>query len=442
MFLPLFAGLVCWAGPDEALEVQRQVPDLEQRDVAGFPRGPYLNHFYRRHRAAWGQQSAIHVAHGAAHDVANRTPPAQHGEADRRFDERMTRLVHRAPKNGPVMETYGPAVSQWAWPLYRTIDWTHVLHEQTYDILADADIDWEDKKAWTDRAVREYLERQADARSPAPLDVTMRRAGVMMKPYFGYFRNRFPASAQFFFAAHWWHPAVYEAMMVSGNGRAQDDAVTAIGELLEGTVLGDRPKRMILSRELMPRYARMSPEAANIFDNLHMLHGIAYDLMAYPHWSVREKKRELYRVLDAMQYRPGDEQLARMFRAPEPTLDPRRYEPWMKGVDGEMTRIMLEMVDEMMPMMMPGLDAEGRARVIAQTRKKLAPGMEPGEIDGSLADALRHIVPEMKRMASISEPGGSAPLMMQAMLTGWYEKHGHMAGAPEHTMATDPGSTR
>jgi hypothetical protein len=32
---------------------------------------------------------------------------------------------------------------------------------------------------------------------------------------------------------------------------------------------------MVLSREIMPRYSRMSPESANIFDNLHMLHGIA-----------------------------------------------------------------------------------------------------------------------------------------------------------------------
>ena len=43
----------------------------------------------------------------------------------------------------------------------------------------------------------------------------------------------------------------------------------------------DRPGRMLLSREIMPRYARMSPESENIFDNLHMLHGIAYSILAF-----------------------------------------------------------------------------------------------------------------------------------------------------------------
>ncbi len=55
----------------------------------------------------------------------------------------------------------------------------------------------------------------------------------------------------------------------------------------------------------MPRYARMSPESANIFDNLHMLHGIAYSILAYPGWSIEEKRAEMYRVIEAMGYQPA-----------------------------------------------------------------------------------------------------------------------------------------
>jgi hypothetical protein len=54
---------------------------------------------------------------------------------------------------------------------------------QTYDNLADRDIPWQEKKQWTDRAVKYYLTQVDIPRSSAPLDVTMRRAGVMMKPY-------------------------------------------------------------------------------------------------------------------------------------------------------------------------------------------------------------------------------------------------------------------
>ena len=89
-------------------------------------------------------------------------------------------------------------------------------------------------------------------------------------------------------------------MMVSGNGDAQDQLMNQMEDLFKEQVFPNPPKRMILSRELTPRYSRLSPETANVFDNLHMLHGITYDIFAYEGWTVREKKAELYRVLDAM----------------------------------------------------------------------------------------------------------------------------------------------
>lgn len=52
----------------------------------------------------------------------------------------------------------------------------------------------------------------------------------------------------------------------------------------------------------MPHYFRFSPESANIFDNLHMLHAIAYDILAYEQWTIEQKRAELYRVVKAMKY--------------------------------------------------------------------------------------------------------------------------------------------
>lgn len=431
---PACAASLLFASGASAVDVRRLSPAVEQRDTLAIPRGPYLKSFFDRHRRAWGHQAGIHAAHGAAHDVVHLTPWENRHEEDSSFDARMLRLTERAPKNGPRMENYGPYVSQWAYTLYRVIDWTHALHEGTYDILSDKGIPWHEKKAWTDRAVKLYLERQEEARSPAPLDVTMRRAGVMMRPYFGYFRNNYPKASTFFFVAHWWHPAIYEAMMLGGDGAAQGRAVQGADGLLE-RAFQDRPQRMLLSRELMPRYSRMSPEAANIFDNLHMLHGIAYDILTYPKWTRRQKKRELYRVIKAMAYQPGDEELARKFQTPHPDVDPSRYEDWMKGLDGDMNRIMLEMLEEMMPMMMPGLTADKKQAVIEQMRMKLAPGMQAGESEGSLHDALMKVVPEMKMNPKIMEPGESDPVMMQTMLAGWLQKHGHEPEAAPLPMA-------
>jgi hypothetical protein len=255
----------------------------------------------------------------------------------------------------------------------------------------------------------------------------MRRAGVMMKPYFTVYRTHYPRSNNFFFIAHWWHPVVYEAMMVAGNDREQDEAVRQVNELLRSTVLEDRPQRMLLSREMMPRYSRLSPASANIFDNLHMLHGIAYDILAYEGWSLEQKRDELYRVIRAMSYQPGDEQLAARFPIPYPEMDPRRYEPWMQGFEGEMNRIMLEMMEEMMPGMMPGeMSAQLHERVMGIVRQKLGPGLEQGEHPGSLMDALAAAMPGMQTDPAAMQPGVTPQRMISAMLAGYHAKHAKM----------------
>ena len=415
---------------------------FEQRDMPSFMRGPHNQAFFFRHYDAYTFSAAIHFAHGKAHDVPQLTPLEKADYYDTAFDAECVQRIHDPPHSEPSMMYYGPYTGKMAWNLYRAIDWTHVHHEQTYDIMSSRRIPWHQKKEWTDKAVKAYLDRMPDtARSVAPLDVTMRRAGTMMKPYFGYFRNNYPRSAKFFFLAHWWHPAIYEAQMIGGNGEAQDEAVRATHALTYSQVNEDRPLRMLLSREMMPRYSRMSPETANIFDNLHMLHGIAYDILSYEGWTEAQKREELYRVIEAMSYRPGDEKLARKFPIPYPDMDPRVYAPWMKSYEGEMNRIMEEMWMEMMPLMMPEgkqMSDEMRQRMMAQFRMKLTPGMQEGEISGPLHDAMMKLMPDMKMDQEGLEPGKAPQKMIDAMLAGWEKKHGNMPDAPPIDMSAPP----
>jgi hypothetical protein len=380
-------------------------PQIQHRDQVSYRRGSYNLEFYQRHLVSFRNSAAIHYAHAKQHDILLLSPFDDHTTVDASPDrDYVDFLIHqKARRSEPSMDLYGPATGRIAWDLYKAIDWTHIHHEQTYDILSDPRIPWDRKKEVTDRAVRYYLEKDRIARSPAPLDVTMRRAAVMMKPYFTRFRNYYPQSNNFFFAAHWWHPAVYEAQMIGGP-QGQDQAVPVVDRLLINTVLPNRPLTMLLSREVMPRYSKLSPESANIFDNLHMLHGIAYDILAYDKWSDAQKRAELYRVIEAMSYQPGDEKLAAKFRLPHPNMDPRVYAPWMRGTDTEMGRIMMEMMNEMMPMMMPNLSAGTKARVMSQFKMKMKPGIQPGEIHGSLHDALMQVVPDMKMMPGSTEP--------------------------------------
>jgi hypothetical protein len=429
-----------------AILVAGTLPDpaaaLEQRGEVSYLRGPYNIAFFHRHNASYRIGAAMHFAHGKAHDLLQLTPFRDCYLVDPAFNAEAVACLFKPPKTEPDMEYFAPYTAQTMWQLFRAIDWTHMLHEQTYDIMSDKGVPWEKKKEWTDRAVRYYLKEFDLPLSPAPIEVTMRRAAVMMKPYFTLFRNYYPLSNDFFYVAHWWHPAVYEAMMLGGNGASQDMMVEQVDQTTVTDVLRERPRVMLLSREMMPRYARLSPEAANIFDNLHMLHGIAYDILAYDGWTVEEKRAEVYRVVKAISCQPGDEELARKFAEPRADVDPRLYAPWMREGGGEMGRIMEEMLAEMLPEMMPAgmtMPAQRREKVMAQLRLKLAPGIQEGELPGSLLDALNALMPDMKKMSpEATAPGQTPARMVEVMLRGWQANHANMPDIPPIGMEREP----
>ena len=418
--------------------VAARLEAIEQRNDIAYLHGPYNGAFFHNHNRDFRMSAGLHFSHGKQHDVLLLNPFSTHEATDARFEKESLNYTYKPPRTEPTMEYFGPYTARAMYSLYRAIDWTHMHHEQTYDILSDPKISWAEKKTWTERSVRYYLTKMDLPRSCAPLDVTMRRAAVMMKPYFTLFRNYYPKSNNFFYGAHWWHPVAYEAMMIAGNGDHQTPSLEAMEKTYLNDVIKNEPLRMMLSRELMPRYSRLSPESANIFDNLHMLHGIAYDVLSYEKWSIDQKRKEIYRVLNAMRYQPGDDLLARKFRTPHPDMDPRVYSPWMKGPEGEMSRIMMEMLEEMMPMMMPGITPEQKQEVMKQAKVKMTPGLQPEEQPGSLHDALMKVYPAMKMMPGSAEPGEVASGMVAAMLNGWREKYGMMPDIEPQPMDREP----
>ena len=434
---PAIAGLVALLGAPVAPAEQ-----LEQRNEVSYLRGSYNFAQFWNQNDSYRYSAAFHFHHGKQHDILQLTPLARHEQEDREFNEDVVRFLQRkTARIEPTMELYGPYTAQFAFRVYRAIDWTHMHHEQTYDILSHTKIPWSEKKEWTDRAVRYYLDKNRGvARSIAPLDITMRRAAVMMKPYFTYYRNYYPRSNAFAWVAHWWHPVIYEGYMIAGNDKQdQSRVLDEINATMFREVLVDRPHRMLLSREIMPRYSRLSPESANIFDNLHMLHGIVYDILAYEGWTRDQKRAELYRFIDAMSYQPGDEKYVRKFSLPHPDADPRIYYDWMKTPEGEMNRIMREMMQEMMPVMMPGgMPPEMHERMMAQFQMKMTDGLQEGEIPGSLHDAMMKIMPDMQMDPETMGPGKTPHKMVEVMLEGWERKYGDMPDVEPYPMERQP----
>ena len=425
--------------------ITKQPVTAEKRNLIAHPNTPYQLSFYNRHRRSYRVASALHFAHSKLHDVLLLTPFQNSQQEDTKLYKEVLKFYNNPPRIEPSMELYAPYTARATWRLFRTIDSVHLLHEMTEDVMSDGDIPWNQKGKVLKEVYDYYKSNYSDiALSPAPLDITMRRAGVMMKPYFSLTRNYYPQNNNFFYAAHWWHPAVYESMMIGGNDAQQDEMMQKMEDIFQSQVIPNPPQRMILSREGNPRYSRLSPETANVFDNLHMLHGITYDIFAYDGWTIEQKRAELYRVLGAMSYQPGDEKLVRKFTTPKPNINPLVYDEWITSADGAMTQMMTEMLAEMMPMMMQnhgGMNHQMHQKLMAQLKLKLTPGIQEGEIAGSFLDAMKAIMPNMNMSPEAMQPGKINPMMIDKMLAGWQSKYGDLRDIESISMDEEPDAT-
>lgn len=310
----------------------------EQRNEVFPLRGSYNNEFYKRHAQDFKLTTVAHWAHGK---IADRLleKPQDPSAADAAFYEKALWFLNHPPATEPHQDYVSPRFARLAWRAIQVIDWTHQLHKQLYDIMADPDIPTGEKKRWIDRSVDYYLSEPSMAFSPAPFEeVIMNRVGLMNQPWFKAYRTNWKRSSEMFWAFHWWHPAVYEVQMLFPGASEQKQAIEAVDDLFLNQVLKEPPNRMLLSREVMPRFSRLSPESANIFDHLHMFHGIIYDILASE--KVVDKRVEIYRNIDLMLARPGDRRLAGLFPTPVPNLDPLVYSEPLKRGSGEMGRIM------------------------------------------------------------------------------------------------------
>lgn len=127
----------------------------------------YNQAFFWRHNGSFETGAAIHFTHGRAHDILQMSALDDALRVDAEFDAEATSAARHGMRMEPSMMLYGPHTGMAAWRLYLAIDWTHHHHEVTYDIMSDEDVDWRDKPSATREAVRYYLDKLREARSPA-----------------------------------------------------------------------------------------------------------------------------------------------------------------------------------------------------------------------------------------------------------------------------------
>jgi hypothetical protein len=180
------------------------------------------------------------------------------------------------------------------------MDWTHMLHSQLYDILTDDRV--RNKKATGERAIAYYLAAKQSAFSTRGYGHRWMTGGGT---WAGLFKRTYPEINGILWAYHWHHAAVYEALMEPDpeQRRLELDRVISV---FTDSVLKNPPSAMPLTAENAPEFSRMFPAAAQIFDNLHMMHDVVNDIMTDATLSRAEKEAEIERMRRNMSYSAQD----------------------------------------------------------------------------------------------------------------------------------------
>lgn len=270
----------------------------QRNDVYRLPAG-YNMAFYDTYEAAARSFYAAHFTHFGAYEILM-DPVDDMDRRMERFAERVRAYVADPPRFEPPAEVVAPTWSRMAFETGQSMDWTHMLHSQLYDILTDDRVT--DKRAAGERAISYYLSEAETAFSTRGYGHRWMEGGG---PWAGRFRERFPEVNGILWAYHWHHAAVYEALMEKDpdRRRAELDRVITV---FEDSVLNDLPTVMPLTAEVAPRFSRTFPAAAHIFDNLHMMHDVVNDVMADDSFSNPEKQVEIERVRRLMAYAGQD----------------------------------------------------------------------------------------------------------------------------------------
>ena len=252
--------------------------------------GDYNFAFYDTHTSAARSFYAAHVAHFGVYEVAL----TKGEDASTEFAEleaRIRRLVVDPPKFEPPAEIIAPQWTKIAYPTGRSMDWTHHLHSQLYDILTDPRVT--EKRAAGERAIAYYLGTPDAAYSTRGYGHRWMMGGGS---WAGLFPEKYPSINGILWSYHWHHAAVYEALM-EPTPEAQARALDRVITLFVDSVLVDPPNYMPLTAEVAPRFSKMFPAAAHIFDNLHMMHDVTNDIMVDERLSREQKEAEIARML-------------------------------------------------------------------------------------------------------------------------------------------------
>src|SRR5262245_22784830 len=278
-----------------------------QRDHLFYLRGPWNWALYHSLPVLYEEFNGIDFGH--AH-LAETLLTTQDTAAVEQARLEVLDFIDSKPRLPPDEEFIAPTFHRLAWEVQNVFDWTHQLHRDLYDLFAADTVT--DKDTAYRVIVAHYL-AQAQAITPLALD----HAGALWSfPESRHFVQRFPKFNAQIWAYHWLQAKVAEVQLGRSVSEQQTALIPVLAEYHQ--YLNSPPLHwafMPMLQEVAPTFSQRFPEAANIFNNLHMLHDNIDDVLSSPELfaTLEAKRARIYFLLDIYlnrNHQPGDDRYA------------------------------------------------------------------------------------------------------------------------------------
>lgn len=248
-------------------------------------RGRYNFDVYRIDRLA-RDLNAVSVGHAMAYEdlVTGRA-----GGLETDTFARIDRVLKNPPRFMPDEAAISPTFARTYGVLEQVFDWTHILHAQTVDVLASADLTEKQKEREIERLWQYYFDTVPYAITPLPMNMDY----LYTFPYSRKFRNTYPKVNGLFWGYHWLQGAMYD-LLYRVSPQDQQAGYAVIGEQYRKVELYRTDRYfMPMFAEVSPAFASRFPHIANAFDNLHMLHDMVNDILATESLNERQKAEQV-----------------------------------------------------------------------------------------------------------------------------------------------------
>jgi hypothetical protein len=267
------------------------------RDHRRPPSGPWAWALERQLPQLYREFNGIDFGHAHLAETLLRT---QNENAVEKARLEVLEFIFSSPAVPPDEEQIAPTLTRMVWEVQKAFNWSHTFHRSLYDLFAADEI--KDKEKVYRMLLEDYLSKP-EAITFHSLD---HHGKLWNWPESKAFSSTFPKFNTQIWAYHWLQAAAYDVQLMGDSDLQRSLMPRVIAHYHD--YLRNPPLKwemMPMMMEASPEFSKRFPEAASIFDNLHMLHDNMDDVLSRPDlYPTHEARRaQILKILDVYLHR-------------------------------------------------------------------------------------------------------------------------------------------